>query len=66
MILLLSFSNSLAARSNSRAKLSDYKRDSTPPRNGALENFAAATTLGIILRNWEEALADYFKAEPRN
>ncbi len=45
-----------------RAKLSDYKRDSTPPRNGALENFAAATILGIKLRNWEEALADYFKA----
>lgn len=44
-----------------RAKLSDYKRDSTPPRNGALENFAAATVLGIKLRNWEQALEDYFK-----
>lgn len=48
-----------------RAKLSDYKRDSTPPRNGALENFAAATVLGIKLRGWEEALEDYFRAEAR-
>lgn len=45
-----------------RAKLDDYKRDSTPPRYGALANFAAATSLGIRLRNWEEALNDYFKS----
>ena len=45
-----------------RGKLADYKRDSTPPSYGALQNFAAATTLGIKLRNWEEALADYFHA----
>lgn len=48
-----------------RAKLSDYKRDSTPPRNGALENFAAATVLGIKLRGWEEALGDYFKTDAK-
>ncbi len=44
-----------------RAKLSDYKRDSMPPRNGTLENFAAATVLGIKLRHWQQALEDYFK-----
>jgi dTDP-4-dehydrorhamnose reductase len=44
-----------------RAKLADYKRDSTPPRYGALANFAAATTLGIKLRNWEDALEEYFE-----
>lgn len=46
-----------------RAKLADYKRASTPPRNGALANFVAAATLGIKLRNWEEALTEYFKFE---
>ncbi len=45
-----------------RAKLADYKRDSTPPPYSALANFAAATSLGIKLRNWEEALEDYFKS----
>jgi dTDP-4-dehydrorhamnose reductase len=43
-----------------RAKLADYKRDSTPPRYSALANVAAAA-LGIRLRNWEEALGEYFK-----
>lgn len=41
-------------------RLADYKRDSTPPRYSALANFAAAT-LGIKLRNWEDALGDFFK-----
>ena len=45
-----------------RGKLADYKRDSTPPMYGALQNFAATTTLGIKLRTWEQALADYFKS----
>ncbi len=40
--------------------LAEYKRASTPPRNGALTNFVAATALGIQLRRWEEALEDYF------
>jgi dTDP-4-dehydrorhamnose reductase len=48
-----------------RAKLADYKRDSTPPRNGALENFAAAAILDIKLRPWEQALEDYFNAETK-
>lgn len=43
-----------------RAKLADYVRDSTPPSYGALANFAAATSLGIGLRGWEDALQDYF------
>ncbi|MGE5138337.1 MAG: dTDP-4-dehydrorhamnose reductase [Rudaea sp.] len=44
-------------------KLSDYHRASRPPLNGALENFAAATTLGITLRSWQDALAAFFKSE---
>lgn len=40
--------------------LSEFSRASAPPPNGALENFAAATLLGIRLRPWEEALGDYF------
>ncbi len=40
--------------------LAEYKRDSTPPRYGALANFAAATALGIRLRPWEQALDDFF------
>lgn len=40
--------------------LAEYKRDSTPPRYGALANFAAATVLGIRLRPWEQALKDFF------
>jgi dTDP-4-dehydrorhamnose reductase len=43
-------------------KLADYKRASTPPGNGALVNFVAATTLGIRLRPWQEALEDFFKS----
>ncbi len=42
-------------------KLSEYSRASTPPKNGALENFVAATALGITLRPWQEALKDFFK-----
>jgi dTDP-4-dehydrorhamnose reductase len=41
--------------------LAEYPRASTPPPNGAMENFAAATALDIHLRTWEEALAAYFK-----
>jgi dTDP-4-dehydrorhamnose reductase len=42
--------------------LADYKRDSTPPRFGALANFAGATMLGILLRPWEDALKEYFRS----
>lgn len=42
-----------------RTALVDYKRDSTPPRFGALANFAAATTLGIQLRPWQDSLEEY-------
>ncbi|MBI4790648.1 MAG: dTDP-4-dehydrorhamnose reductase [Chloroflexi bacterium] len=42
--------------------LADYERDSTPPANGALANFAAATVLGIKLRPWQEALEEFFKS----
>lgn len=42
--------------------LSDFSRASTPPKNGALENFAAAT-IGINLRPWQDALHAYFSAE---
>jgi dTDP-4-dehydrorhamnose reductase len=41
--------------------LSEYSRASTPPKNGALENFAAANAMGITLRPWDEALRDYFQ-----
>lgn len=37
---------------------SQFQRASTPPRFGALHNNAAAA-LGITLRPWQEALADY-------
>jgi dTDP-4-dehydrorhamnose reductase len=40
--------------------LAEYRRASTPPLNGALENFAAATMLNLKLRPWHEALAAYF------
>jgi dTDP-4-dehydrorhamnose reductase len=40
--------------------LDQYARASTPPRNGALTNFVAATALGIQLRPWQQALEDYF------
>ncbi|MBI4674717.1 MAG: dTDP-4-dehydrorhamnose reductase [Chloroflexi bacterium] len=39
----------------------EYSRASTPPPNGALENFAAATVLNIQLRSWQAALAAYFR-----
>ena len=38
----------------------EYSRASTPPANGALENFAAATMLGIELPSWEEGLRAFF------
>lgn len=41
--------------------LAEYARASSPPPNGALENFAAAMMLGITLRSWEDALAAYFE-----
>ncbi len=40
--------------------LADYRRDSTPPPYAPLANVAAAA-LGIELRPWQEALADYLK-----
>lgn len=43
-----------------RAKLADFQRASTPPRNGALANFIAANSLGIQLRAWQDALEEYF------
>ncbi len=42
-------------------KLSEYSRASTPPKNGALENFVAANALGITLRTWDEALREFFE-----
>jgi dTDP-4-dehydrorhamnose reductase len=41
--------------------LADFSRASAPPKNGALENFAAAT-LDISLRPWQDALRDFFNA----
>lgn len=43
-----------------RSKLAEYQRASTPPAYGALANFVAATSLGIRLRPWQDALEDYF------
>jgi len=40
--------------------LSDFKRDSTPPRFAALKNVAGAA-LGISLRPWQEALAEFIQ-----
>ncbi len=45
-----------------RIQLADYQRASTPPRYGALENFSAATMLGIRLRPWQDALEEYFRS----
>lgn len=42
--------------------LADFPRPSRPPRYSALANVIAATTLGIELRPWQEALEDYFQA----
>ncbi len=39
--------------------LRDYERPSRPPLYSPLRNFAAATALGIRLRPWQEALAEY-------
>lgn len=43
--------------------LADYQRLSNPPRNGALANVAAATSLGIQLRPWQEALEEFFRVQ---
>jgi dTDP-4-dehydrorhamnose reductase len=43
--------------------LADYQRLSNPPRNGALANVAAATSLGIRLRPWQEALDEFFRVQ---
>jgi dTDP-4-dehydrorhamnose reductase len=48
-----------------RAKLADFQRASTPPRNGALANFIAANSLGIQLRPWQDALEEYFATSHR-
>lgn len=40
-----------------------YRRPSTPPAYTALRNFAGAE-LGIRLRPWEEALAEFLQQEP--
>lgn len=40
--------------------LADYARPSTPPKFTPLANFAAAA-LGVSLRPWEEALAEFLK-----
>ncbi len=42
--------------------LKDYPRPSTPPRYAPLRNFCGAQ-LGITLRPWQEALADYLAHE---
>ncbi len=41
-------------------RLSDFQRPSRPPRFGALKNVAAAG-LGITLRPWQEALAEFMR-----
>lgn len=43
-------------------KLADYQRDSTPPPYTPLANLAGAA-LGITLRPWQDALADYLNIE---
>lgn len=50
-----------------RIKFAEYQRQraSTPPLRSALANFAAATTLSIRLRPWQEALEEYFN-EPKD
>ncbi len=49
-------------------KLADYQRDSTPPTFTPLRNFVAATSLGIQLPHWQEALQVFLKtiANPTN
>ncbi|NJN65846.1 MAG: dTDP-4-dehydrorhamnose reductase [Chloroflexaceae bacterium] len=39
-------------------RLADYQRDSTPPAYSPLANIAGAA-LGVVLRPWQEALAEY-------
>lgn len=39
-----------------------FQRASTPPLHCIIRNFAAATTLGIRLPHWHEAVEDYFRA----
>jgi len=43
-------------------KLADFQRASTPPRFAPLANTAAAA-LGITLRPWQEALAEFLKSQ---
>ncbi|TAK30274.1 MAG: dTDP-4-dehydrorhamnose reductase [Chloroflexota bacterium] len=40
--------------------LAEFKRASTPPHYSVLRNFAGAQ-LGVVLRPWPDALADYFR-----
>lgn len=47
---------------NTPITVSQYKRASTPPRFAALQNNAAAA-LGIRLRPWQEALAEFLREE---
>ncbi len=42
-------------------KLTDFKRPTPPLYQSALHNFAASENLGIRLRPWREALAEYVK-----
>jgi dTDP-4-dehydrorhamnose reductase len=44
-------------------QLSDWPRDSVPPKQSRLHNTYAAA-LGITLRPWQEALAEYLQAVP--
>jgi len=37
-----------------------FKRASTPPLHCVIRNFAAATSLGITLPHWHDAVQDYF------
>jgi len=42
-------------------QLADYPRASTPPPYAPLANIIAADVLGIRLRPWQDALAEYFR-----
>ena len=44
-----------------RSKLADYPRPTPPLYQSALHNFAAATNLGLTMRSWQDALAEYLK-----
>lgn len=50
----------LEAVTNTPILGSEFRRASTPPRYGALHNRAGAA-LGITLRPWQEALAEYMR-----